>query len=47
MRTFVLLTILFFTTLGFAQNTGSIAGKLIDKEFNDEDADLSTWAKKR
>ncbi|WP_431132594.1 TonB-dependent receptor domain-containing protein [Psychroserpens mesophilus] len=36
MRIFVLLTILFFTTLGFAQNTGSIAGKLIDKEYNDE-----------
>jgi len=36
MRTFVLLTILFFTTLGFAQHTGSIAGKLIDKEYNDE-----------
>ena len=36
MRTFVLLTILFFTTLGFAQGTGSIAGKLIDKEYNDE-----------
>lgn len=36
MRTFVLLTILFFTTLGYAQNTGSIAGRLIDKEYNDE-----------
>ncbi len=36
MRTFVLLTIFFFTALGFAQNTGSIAGKLIDKEYNDE-----------
>ncbi|MDP5082067.1 MAG: TonB-dependent receptor, partial [Winogradskyella sp.] len=36
MRTFVLLTILFFTSLGFTQNTGSIAGKLIDKEYNDE-----------
>lgn len=36
MRTFVLLTILFFTSLGHAQTTGSIAGKLIDKEYNDE-----------
>lgn len=36
MRTFVLLTILFFTSLGLAQNTGSIAGKLIDKEYNNE-----------
>ena len=36
MRIFVLLTILFITTLGFAQNTGTIAGKLIDKEYNDE-----------
>ncbi|WP_040252326.1 TonB-dependent receptor [Psychroserpens mesophilus] len=36
MRTFVLLTILFFTSLGYTQNTGSIAGKLIDKEYNNE-----------
>ena len=36
MRTFVLLTLLFFISLGNAQNTGSISGKLIDKEFNDE-----------
>ena len=36
MRTFILVTILFFTTLVSAQNTGSIAGKLIDKEFNNE-----------
>ncbi|MFK7782190.1 TonB-dependent receptor domain-containing protein [Psychroserpens sp.] len=36
MRLFVLLTLLFFTSLGFAQDTGSIAGKMIDKEYNDE-----------
>ncbi|MEY8849727.1 TonB-dependent receptor [Psychroserpens sp. XS_ASV72] len=36
MRTFALLIILCFTTLVSAQDTGSIAGKLIDKEYNDE-----------
>jgi len=36
MKKFILIFILFVSTLSFAQNTGAIVGKLIDKEYNDE-----------
>jgi TonB-dependent receptor len=36
MKKFILLFILFITTFSFAQNTGSVVGKLIDKEYNNE-----------
>ena len=36
MRTLHILFILFITAFSFAQNTGSITGKLIDKEYNNE-----------
>ncbi|WP_346883185.1 TonB-dependent receptor [uncultured Algibacter sp.] len=36
MRHFTLLFILFFTTLSFAQSTGSVKGLLTDKEYNNE-----------
>lgn len=36
MRHFILLFILFTTIFSFAQNTGSVVGKLTDKEYNNE-----------
>ena len=36
MRSLKFLILFLLTTVSFAQNTGSIAGKLTDKEFNDE-----------
>ena len=36
MKKFILLFILFVTSFSFAQNTGSVVGKLIDKEYNNE-----------
>ena len=36
MRRLQLLLILFITTISFAQSTGSITGKLTDKEYNNE-----------
>lgn len=36
MRTLITISLLFFTALTFGQAAGSIAGKLIDKEYNDE-----------
>ena len=36
MRNFILLFILLTSTFSFAQNTGSVVGKLTDKEYNDE-----------
>ena len=36
MKKFILLFTLFVSTFSFAQSTGSIVGKLIDKEYNDE-----------
>ena len=36
MKKFILLFILFVSTLSFSQNTGSVVGKLIDKEYNNE-----------
>ena len=36
MKKFILIFILFVSTFSFAQNTGAIVGKLIDKEYNDE-----------
>ncbi|WP_299222950.1 TonB-dependent receptor [uncultured Psychroserpens sp.] len=36
MRTLTLLIILFFTSFVYSQGTGSIVGKLIDKEYNNE-----------
>jgi len=36
MRILHLILILFITAISFAQNTGSVAGKLIDKEYNNE-----------
>jgi len=36
MRDLVLLIVLFISTLSFAQNAGSIIGKLTDKEYNNE-----------
>jgi TonB-dependent receptor len=36
MRNFILLFILLITTFSYAQNTGSVAGKLTDKEYNNE-----------
>lgn len=36
MKKTILLFILFISTFSYAQNTGSIVGKLIDKEYNDE-----------
>ncbi|WP_339918015.1 TonB-dependent receptor [Yeosuana marina] len=36
MKKFIPLFILFITSLSFSQNTGSIVGKLIDKEYNNE-----------
>lgn len=36
MRIFTLLFLMFSTTIMYAQNTGSIVGKLIDKELNDD-----------
>jgi hypothetical protein len=36
MRSLKFLILFLITTVSFAQNTGSIAGKLTDKEFNDE-----------
>ena len=36
MRRLHLILILFITAISFAQNTGSVAGKLIDKEYNNE-----------
>lgn len=36
MRRLHLILILFITAISFAQNTGSITGKLIDKEYNNE-----------
>ena len=36
MRKLLLLFILFVTAISFAQNTGSITGKLTDKEYNNE-----------
>ena len=36
MKKYTVLVILFVSTLSYAQNTGSVVGKLIDKEYNDE-----------
>lgn len=36
MRNFILLFILLTTTFSYAQNTGSVVGKLTDKEYNNE-----------
>ena len=36
MRIFTLLFLMFSATIMYAQNTGSIVGKLIDKEYNNE-----------
>ena len=36
MKQFLVATLVFFTSILFAQSTGSISGKLTDKEYNNE-----------